>query len=173
MIQGHSNIFKMKFLILTFFVFPIFVAAQNKAYVTIAFGKDFPKHHHVIGGYFTGNSPVSKKVSMGGGTALLKFDNIDRFYVPIFFNLSYMNQKPGKKIFPVVLIQPGYGFYRRMEAGIETKGGFTFHSSAGIGYPFLFKKKGFATIGFAHYTFKQDGLFENLTSYGGRIGMIF
>ena len=54
----------MKFLILTLFVFPIFVAAQNKPYITIAFGKDFPKHRHVIGGYFTGNSPVSKKVSM-------------------------------------------------------------------------------------------------------------
>ncbi|MGZ8536927.1 MAG: hypothetical protein ACXWV9_01630 [Flavisolibacter sp.] len=163
----------MTFLNLTFSLIPILAAAQNKTYVTIAFGKDFPKHRHVIGGYFTGNSYTSKNISLGGGTALLKFDNIEKFYVPIFFNLSYMNQNQGKKIFPVVLIQPGFGFYRRMEAGIETKGGFTFHTSAGIGYPFLFKKKGYATIGFAHYTFKTDGLSENLTSYGGRIGMIF
>ena len=163
----------MKFLILTSCLFPIFVAAQNKTYVTIAFGKDFPQHRHVIGGYFTGNSQISKTMSMGGGTALLKFDNIERFYVPIYFNLSYMNQKPDKKIFPVVLFQPGYGFYRRNEAGITTRGGFTFHTSAGIGYPFLFKKKGFVTIGLAHYTFKKEGVSENLTSYGGRIGMIF
>jgi hypothetical protein len=149
------------------------VNAQNKAYVTIAFGKDFPKHHHVIGGYFTGNSPISKSMTLGGGTALLKFDNIERFYVPLFLSLSYMKQKPDKKIFPVVLFQPGYGFYRKNDAGITTTGGLTFHTSAGIGYPFLFKKKGFATIGFAHYTFKKEGVSENLTSYGGRIGMIF
>jgi hypothetical protein len=164
------KILKMKFLILTICLFPFVATAQEKAYITIAFGKDFPKHHHVIGGYFTGNSGTGKNVSLGGGTAILKFDNI---YVPIFFNISYMKQKPGKKVFPVVLVQPGYGFYRRNEAGITTKGGFTFHSSAGIGYPFLFKKKGYATIGFAHYTFKKEGLSENLTSYGGRIGMIF
>ena len=163
----------MKFLILTICLFPFIVAAQQKAYVTIAFGKDFPKHYHVIGGYFTGNSPISKKISFGGGTAILKFDNIERLYVPLFFNLTFMSQKPGKKVFPIVLFQPGYGFYRRNEAGITTRGGLTFHTSAGIGYPFLFKKKGFATIGLAHYTFKKEGVSENLTSYGGRIGMIF
>ena len=108
----------MKFLILAVCFSPMLVASQNKAYVTIAFGKDFPKHRHVIGGYFTGNSTISKTMSLGGGTALLKFDNIEKMYVPIFLNLSYMNQKPGKKIFPVVLFQPGYGFYRRNESGM-------------------------------------------------------
>ena len=162
----------MKKFCFLFLLLPFFSIAQNKPYVSIAFGKDFPKHYHVIGGYFTGNGPVGKGFYLGAGTAFLKFDNIEKFYFPFFGNISYMKEKPGKKIFPVAFVQPGIGFYRRNEAGITTKGGFTFHSSAGIGYPFLFKKKGFATLGFAHYTFKRDGVSDNKTSWGARIGMI-
>lgn len=163
----------MRILFFALLLLPLSTMAQDKPYISIAFGKDFPLHYHVIGGYFTGNGPLGKGFYLGGGSAFLKFDHIEKFYFPLFANLSFKKEKPGRKVFPIAFIQPGYGFYKRMEAGIETTGGFTFHSSAGIAYPFLFKKKGFATIGLAHYTFKTGNNFHNKTSWGGRIGMIF
>jgi hypothetical protein len=162
----------MKTLVCAILLMPCFCIAQDKPHVTIAFGKDFPKHYHVIGGNFTGDAPIGKGFYLGAGSAILKFDNVEKFYFPLFANLSLMKQKTGKKIFPVVLFQPGYGFYRHNIGGVTTKGGFTFHSSAGIGYPFLFGKKGFATIGFAHYTFKTEGVSDNKTSWGGRLAIV-
>src|SRR3954465_10153391 len=99
-------------------LFPLISFSQQKGYVSVAFGKDFPKHYHVIGGNVTVNRPVSNGFYLGLGSAFLKFDNVENFYFPVFANLSFLKQKPGKKIFPVAFIQPGYGFYKHEESGV-------------------------------------------------------
>lgn len=150
-----------------------FSQAQEKNYFSIAFGKDWPNNHHVIGGYFTGNQKISTDGLYGGiGAAFLKFDNTQNFFFPVFANISYLGIKRNKKVFPVMLFQPGYGFYRHDNGGIVTKGGLTFHSSFGIGYPFLFHKRGFATFGYTHYTFITDEVKTFRNSVGGRLAII-
>jgi len=148
--------------------------AQPKTYYSIAFGKDWPNNHHVIGGYFTGNKRITTDGLYAGiGAAFSRFDNTDGFFFPVFANLSYLGMKPGKKVFPVILFQPGYGFYKHDDAGEVTKGGYTFHSSAGVGYPFLFGTQGYATIGYAHYTFITGDVKAFRNSFGIRLAMIF
>ena len=145
--------------------------AQKKHFYTLTFSKDFPKHYHVIGGHLTMNKEIRSDFNLGGGFAVTKFDNIEKLYFPLYANFSYTPGRKVKKLFPVFFLQPGYGFYHREEGGVTTKGGFTFHASGGIGYPFLWKTKGYASFGIGHYGFR--GADTDKTSYGGRIGMIF
>ena len=150
-----------------------FSRAQQKNYFSIAFGKDWPNNHHVIGGYFTANQKISPDDLYAGiGTAFLKFDNTPNFFFPVFANISYLGINSNKKVFPVMLFQPGYGFYRHEDAGVVTKGGLTFHSSFGIGYPFLFHKRGYATLGYTHYTFISQEVKTFRNSVGGRLAII-
>jgi hypothetical protein len=151
---------------------PTLAHSQPKNYFSIAFGKDFPNGYHVIGGHFTENRLLGKNFYLGAGASFLKFDNTTGFYFPVYGNVSYLKFRTDKKIFPVVLIQPGYGFYKQEEDGTTTKGGFTFHGSAGIGYPFLFHKKGYATFGFAHYTFKEGEITSYRNAFGGRLAFL-
>lgn len=147
--------------------------AQQKNYFSIAFGKDWPNNHHVIGGYFTGNRKIAPDgLYAGVGTAFLKFDNTPDFFFPVFANISYFGIQPAKKVFPVMLFQPGYGIYHHEEAGIVTKGGLTFHSSIGIGYPFLFHRRGYATFGYTHYTFITGDVKTFRNSVGGRLAIL-
>ena len=164
-----------KFLYCLIFPVTIFQTShgQQKNYFSIAFGKDWPNNHHVIGGYFTGNQKISTDGLYAGiGTAVLKFDNTPNFFFPVFASISYLGVKPNKKVFPVMLFQPGYGFYRHEAAGIVTKGGLTFHSSFGIGYPFLFHKRGYATFGYTHYTLITEDVKSFRNSVGGRLAII-
>jgi hypothetical protein len=162
----------IKKICLLLMLFPLLSNAQGKTYFSIAFGKDFPKHYHVIGGHFTANRSLGGGLYLGAGTSFLKFDNTEHFYFPVFGNISFMSLKPSKKISPVGFIQPGYGFYRLEGNDVTTRGGFTFHSSAGITYPFLFHRKGFTTVGFAHYTFKTGHVSSERNSWGLRLGML-
>jgi hypothetical protein len=163
----------MKKLFFLLLVLPCFSNAQKKDYFTVAFGKDFPKHYHVIGGHLTANTNVGKNIYLGAGTSFLKFDNTENFYFPVYANISFMQAGSKRKVYPLVFIQPGYGIYKHQETDVTTTGGFTFHSSAGVVYPFLFHKKGFATIGYSHYTFRASDVASHRNSWGGRIGMMF
>ena len=164
---------KFFYCLIVFVLFFQICPGQQKNYFSIAFGKDWPNNHHVIGGYFTGNQKISTDgLYAGVGTAFLKFDNTPNFFFPVFANISYLGIKPDKKLFPVMLIQPGYGFYHHEDAGIVTKGGLTFHSSFGIGYPFLFHKRAYATLGYTHCTFITQDVKTFRNSVGGRLAII-
>jgi hypothetical protein len=95
-------------------------------------------------------------------------------YVPVFANIAY-NFNATNKIFPMLLLQPGYGIYSRTtKVGITDiieKGGFTWFAGGGIGISSSSRIKTMIHIGYAGYTFKTNNQKNTADGFAVKVGV--
>jgi hypothetical protein len=85
-----------------------------------------------FGGEVTINSFAGNIVALGVGLDLMKFENTDHPFVPVFGDIKFI--APGKARF-YFMIDPGYCFYNYSNQGSTDKGGLYIGSGIGIWFP--------------------------------------
>jgi hypothetical protein len=85
---------------------------------------------------------------LGLGTGVTKLGTLDNAYIPFFGNITYMPL--GRKINPVLTVQPGVGVY---SDDFDNKGGFTAYGGVGLGGKRIQFTLGYSYFGFSHTSF--------------------
>ena len=129
------------------------------------------------GAHFSGNAELTNDVFLGAEIGFVKFDHLDKVYLPLLARFSFMPQLNLRRANLLILLAPGYGVYddsyRRNTTYYKSKGGFSFYGGAGA----AFRGKGNAyltlTIGYATFGFTTNGYKSNIDGVGIRIGALF
>lgn len=151
----------MKALFLFLFLVPFFSEGQQKndcrplnRFWSISAGVTYPKGETAVGFQASHNRAVfSNSFFAGAGVEIITFQQTRSWYVPVFFNVTYVPLD--KAVSPVLVVTPGYSYL--VHTGVDggkrkaATGGFTFYCGGGI----MFGNASL-TAGYSTYTFNGE-----------------
>lgn len=136
----------MKSILLFFFLLPLAASAQ-KGFFDVQAGMDFPQAYmQSFSGRLSGGPRFDSTFAVGFGIGATKLNGLKGVLIPVIANFMITPYSDGK-IYPLVTLQPGYGFYNKEINNVEITGGFTFYGGVGIG-----SRGGNATVGYGVHT---------------------
>lgn len=149
----------MKKLFLIILLFPLVCFSQKKQGVLgFAMSFDFPDKGlgEGIGVHFNGNGEIANGFYLGLSAGVIKFKNLSKAYVPVAARFTVMPGYRSRKTYPVILFEPGYGFYKhgRRGFGEDLKGGFTMVIAGGVGFTTRSRVSPFITLGYSQFSFE-------------------
>jgi hypothetical protein len=136
----------MKSILLFVFLLPLTALAQ-KGFFDVQAGMDFPKaYRQSFSGRISAGPRFDSTFAAGFGAGVTKLHGLTGILLPVFANFI-ITPYSNSKIYPLVTLQPGYGFYNQEINNVEVTGGFTFYGGVGIG-----SRGGNATVGYGIHT---------------------
>lgn len=145
------------FFLLLLFVSPGLYAQKSKGFISGTFQVDAPEHYKpVASARISGGAKLNNLVLLGIGVGVTKFKEFRKVYVPVFGTITIADF--AKRISPLVVLEPGYGFYDEKLGRNKREGGFTFFGGGGISYAATPKANLSFSVGYAHYSFQTAGV---------------
>ena len=134
----------MKNLLILLVSLPVLSHAQD-SFITGQVGFDSPKNIDLaLSARFAGGARIEKDVFLGVGAGVTKFSDNSSLYFPIFGHISFSYNSTAK-IFPIIVLQPGYGLYNKTirvgNEDIQTKGGLTYFAG-GVAIQLMIRCRG-------------------------------
>ena len=170
----------MKYIICFFLFLPFLGQAQSRdTYVgldgAVYFGRGYDP---APGFHLSGNAGIGKGMYLGAQLGLVHFRDLGGAYLPAHLKFSFLPAGRSGRAVPIVLLEPGYGFYdRKYRAGngwYRRKGGFTFFAGVGAAFATRSKARPVLTLGYSRFDFKDPGYRFTRDAFGLRFGvMIF
>lgn len=130
-----------------------------------------------VGAHFSGNAELANGMFLGAEIGVVKFDHLDKVYLPLLARFSMMPDLNSGKAKLLVVLAPGYGVYdnsyRRGGIYYKENGGFSFYG--GVGAAFKGKQNGSLTltVGYSSFGFTTNGYKTNIDGVGIRFGGMF
>lgn len=158
-------IYTMKYILLfTLFVSFSGFAQKSRRFVSGTLQIDAPEHYKpAAGARLSGGVNLNNLVLLGVGVGVTKFKEFSKVYVPVFGTLTLADFT--KRISPLLVLEPGYGFYNeKRDRDFADQGGFTFFGGGGVAIAASQKANLSFSVGYSHYTFKTRG--NNFTVNG-------
>ncbi len=151
-------------LVLLLLVSSAVVAQKPRGFISGTFQVDAPEHYKpVISARLSGGANLNNLVLLGIGVGVTKFKEFKKVYVPVFGTITVADFK--KRISPLLVLEPGYGFYNEKGNGdIADHGGFTFFGGGGVAIAASQKANISFSVGYSHYSFETRG--NNFTVKG-------
>ena len=147
---------KYALLIIVFISSTVF-AQKSRGFISGTFQVDAPEHYKpVLSARLSGGANLNDLVLLGIGVGVTKFKEFSKVYVPVFGTISVADFK--KHISPLLVLEPGYGFYsEKRNNDFEDHGGFTFFGGGGVAIAASQKANLSFSIGYSHYGFQRGG----------------
>ncbi len=155
----------MKYISLfTLFISISAFAQKSRGFVSGTLQVDAPEHYKpAVGAKLSGGANLNNLVLLWIGVGVTKFKEFSKVYVPVFGTISVADFT--KRISPLLVLEPGYGFYNEKGDGdFADHGGFTFFGGGGVAIAASQKANLSFSVGYSHYAFKTRG--NNFTVKG-------
>ena len=155
-------------LLILVFISSSAIAQKSRGFVSGTFQVDAPEHYKpVVSARLSGGANLNNLVLLGIGVGVTKFEEFSKVYVPVFGTISVADFT--KHISPLLVLEPGYGFYAEKEKkDFEDHGGFTFFGGGGVAIAASEKANLSFSIGYSHYEFKTRGDHHKVNGPGFR-----
>jgi hypothetical protein len=170
----------MKLILWLLILVPLSLPAQpkkSKGFASFALGIDVPvpTTQPAFGGHFSANAGVGPGNYLGLGLGFVKFQGIDKLYIPISLNLTAVFKPQSKKASMMFSLQPGYGVFNSPGRGLipNTTGGLMAYAGLGIALPKIKNTGAFITVGYSLYTFTTGNSKSTTEGIGLRAGLMF
>ena len=148
----------MKYILLLLLFFASETKAQkSRGFISGTFQVDAPEHYKpVASARISGGAKLNNLVLLGIGVGVTKFKEFKKVYVPVFGTITVADFT--KTISPLLVLEPGYGFYDEKIGRAKREGGFTFFGGGGIAVAATPKANLSFSVGYAHYSFQTAGV---------------
>lgn len=148
----------MKYLLLILFLISTSAFAQrSRGFISGTIQVDAPEHYKpIVSARLSGGANLNNLVLLGIGVGVTKFKEFNKVYIPVFGTIAVADFT--KRVSPLLVLEPGYGFYNEKgNRDFADHGGFTFFGGAGVAIAASQKANLSFSVGYSHYTFKTRG----------------
>jgi len=159
----------MKYILfITAFISLSSFAQKSRGFVSGSFQVDAPEHYKpIVSARLSGGANLNNLVLLGIGVGVTKFKEFNKVYVPVFGTISVADFR--KRVSPLLVLEPGYGFYSEKENNdFEDHGGFTFFGGGGVAIAASQKANLSFSVGYSHYEFETRGKHYKVNGPGFR-----
>ena len=170
----------MKYILPVLLLLPFWAQAQSRdTYVGLDGALYFGRGYDPAPGFhLSGNAGIGKGMYLGAQVGLVHFRDLGGAYLPAQLKFSFMPAGQSGRAVPIVLLEPGYGFYDRKyrygNGWYRRKGGFTFFAGVGAAFATRSKARPVLTLGYSRFDFRDRDYRFSRDAFGLRFGvMIF
>ena len=159
----------MKYILfITIFISSSVFAQKSRGFVSGTFQVDAPEDYKAaVSARLSGGANLNNLVLLGIGVGVTKFEEFSKVYVPVFATISVADFT--KHVSPILVLEPGYGFYSEKENNdFEDHGGFTFFGGGGVAIAVSQKANLSFCVGYSHYEFNTRGNHYTINGPGFR-----
>lgn len=133
-----------------------------------------PQFNPALGFHLGGNAELANAVFIGAELGVVKFDHLNKPYLPMLARFSAMPLLGTGKNRLLILLAPGYGLYkedlRRGNDWYHSTGGFSFFGGVGVVLPGKRRGSLSLSVGYTTFGFNTDGHQSNTDGVGIRVG---
>ena len=153
----QQNLSMKYILLITLFISSGVFAQRSRGFISGTLQVDAPEHYKpAVGARLSGGVNLNNLVLLGIGVGVTKFKEFNKVYVPVFGTITVADFT--KRISPLLVLEPGYGFYNEKgNRDFADHGGFTFFGGGGVAIAASRKANLSFSVGYSHYTFKIRG----------------